>query len=165
MLQACVVAQPIQVPIGNRTFTIPAYNADRWLIALTQERLVEAVIPGMLEGEDASDLVAALMVGEIQQGDLVKAAQEAMASASGRPWWETLRLVGYADQPGGELYGHLLLSGVHPPNVTLAGWCVALFALVVRNKDDKGRNQFEFDLKMPPSNDIEDADNWDAVVW
>jgi hypothetical protein len=167
VLQACVVAQPIEVAIGSigMSFTIPAMNADGWLIALTQERLVEAVIPGLLAPEDASELIAALMTGGVTQHDLVSAAQRAMAAASGRPWWETLRLVGYADQPGGELYGHLLLAGVHPERVTLAGWCVALYALIVRHKDDKERNQFEFDLKMPPSQDIEDVENWDTVVW
>ncbi len=109
--------------------------------------------------------MAGLLSGDVTGVDLQRAACAVIAAVSGRPWWEAVRLVGAVDSSSGELYGHLLLHGVDPGRVTFAGWCAAVYALVTRNMDEKARNQFDFDLKLPPPGEEQEAEGWDTVEW
>jgi hypothetical protein len=163
MLGACVRSDPFPVRVGAFDFVMPAYLADRWLVAVSSE-VVRGVIPGLLTPDDGSLVVAAMMAGELTIQDLERAALDAIAHASGRQWWEAVRLVGWADQSTGEMYGNLILRGVHPDRVTFAAWCAAMLAFVMTGRELKDRQKIEFDLMIPPPSVADETIEWDSGV-
>lgn len=165
MLAPFVRPQPQPLSIGPVEAVMPPYGADVWLVALSGGDPVRDVVPGLLAPGDKVPFAMALVSGGIEYGDIEAAAITAMEAAGARPWWEILRLVGWAAQPGGDLYGHLLLAGVDPARTTLAAWCSALYAMLTRNADEKTRNQLDFDLKVPPEGAQPDAAiGWDTGI-
>lgn len=162
-LAAFVAPRPVTVEVAGRTVTVPAAPAAEWLLALASDGPVYAVIPGMLADDDQAAVTMALLTGQIDGDGLEAAFCTVVADVAGRPWWEAMRLVGHAG--GDEVYGHLLLHGVDPARVTLAGFCSAVYALITQHMEEKSRNQFDFDLKLPPSGVVAEAEDWDTVVW
>jgi hypothetical protein len=162
-LGSAVRAQPFTVTVGGVTVTVEAAMADRWLDAITGNPMT-SVVPGMCSAEDRRAVGLALIGGELSDGDLWEAASAAIAEASGRPWWEAVRLAGIADQ-NRVLLGLMTLEGVHAHTVTLGAWCDAAFVTVLRNMDEKKRTRFEADLMIPPGGSVDDLTSFDAVVW
>lgn len=165
MLAPFVAPQACELHIGPVRAVMRPHGADAWLVALSGEDPVRAVVPGLLEPDAMVAVAVAMASGTARYQDVEAAAFEAIATAAGRPWWEALRLVLWAAQPGSDLYGHLLLAGIDPARVTLAGWCSALYALLTRNADEKARNQLDFDLKAPPAGvETDEVDGWDTGI-
>lgn len=152
---------PVTVHVGPLRVTVPPMTAAGWL-ACIGGRPVEDVIPGSLSPEDRADVAIAMVQGLVTARDVERAAREAMAAASGRTWWETMRIAGGSLHP--TVFGELTLRGVDAERVTLAAWCAAVFALAVRGKDDKERGKFEFDLMRPPPGEKPPPGSG-AIVW
>lgn len=163
MLIACVRSDPFPIRVGTHDFLMPAHLADDWLTALTTH-MVNGVVPGLLSPDDASTVVHELMAGRLTYDDLERAAHEAIGHASGRSWWQAVRLTGWADDRTGEMYGNLILRGVDPSRVTFAAWCAAMLALVMRGRDEKERQKIEFDLMIPPPSVVDEVDDWDSGI-
>lgn len=163
MLSQCVRSDPFPVRIGTLDLTMPAHMADRWLIAVSTDA-VRGVIPGLLNPDDAALIVHALMSGDVAYQDLERAALDCITHVCGRPWWEAVRLAGWADQKSGEMYGNLMLSGVHPDRVTFAAWCAAMLAFVMKGREQKDRQKIEFDLMIPPPMAADEMVDWDTGI-
>lgn len=163
MLGRLVVPCPVTVEVAGRGVVVPAAPAAVWLEAVSSDDPVRSVVPGMLDGEDHASVVLAMLGGRLDDAGLERAFCQVLADVSGRPWWEAMRLIGNASTP--EVWGHLLLNGVDATRVTLAGFCAAVHALVTQHMDEKARNQFDFDLKLPPAGVEAEPEGWDTVVW
>ena len=162
-LGSAVRAQPFTTTIAGVTVTVEAAMADRWLDAIPGNPMT-SVVPGMCSADDRRAISRALIAGAMSDEDLWEAASAAIAEASGRPWWEAVRLAGIADQ-NRHLLGMLTIEGVHAHVVTLGAWCDAAFVMVLRNMDEKKRPRFEADLMIPPGGSVDDLTSFDAVVW
>lgn len=162
MLAEIVTARPITLVVRDVTVTIPPLTAAEWLTAITGNAIT-GIVPGLLVPSDRADLVKALALRQVESGDLQDAARAAIGEASGRPWWEATRIVGAADTRSGEFAGRLLLAGINPQRVTLAGWCAAAYALAVQHMDATSRTKFDMELAVPPAD--ADAGDWDVVQW
>lgn len=164
MLAEILAAPEIDVTVGGETYTIPELPARDWLLALLDDNWVTAVVPGLLD--DPETLTTGLLVGTVDVDELVTAVHAAVAVASGRTWWEAMHLVGISDDDTGAIAGELLLSGINPDRVTLAGWCAAVYQLCVRNQDDKGRTRFDASIALPPPTvNPDEVEDWDTVQW
>lgn len=163
MISAFVRSDPFPVTVGAHTFVMPAYMADQWLTALSPD-LVRGVIPGLLDPDDMALVVTSLMTETISYQDVERAALDAITTASGRPWWEAVKLTGWADSRSGETYGNLLLNGIHPERLTFAAWCAAMLAWVMRGRDEKERMKIEFDLMVPPPMAMDETIEWDSGI-
>lgn len=169
-LSAATVKQEITVAVGRFRFTIPELNADSWIIALASEEPITAVIPGLLNDRDDDKLFELLATGIIQPADLRKAAFYAITKASGRKWWEALKLVGVCSgEDGPEIVGRLVLRGVVPGDMTFGAWCAAVYALCLEGHEDKERIKFKAKLASPPAIEeaLEEADegmSFDSMV-
>ncbi len=164
MLAQCLRALPITVTISGTPHTIPPLSALEWVPAIAED-YVTGVVPGLLEPGDRDALLHAMAVGRVDVDDLRTASRAAITEASGRPWWEAVRLVGAGDDTSGAVVGQLLLAGVDPGRVTLAGWCAAVYALATRGADAKARMKFDAPLQMPPAGVDVDDGQWDTVQW
>ena len=167
MLAESISAQPIPLEVGPLSVTVPALTAAAWLAAISSGR-ASGVIPGLLPPEERAAVVRAMSVREVTVADVQTATRTAIAEATGRPWWEAVKLVGAADDGKGEVLGHLLLGGLDPARVTLGGWCAATYALCVRNLDKDARLKFDVDLAMIPAGvDLSEGESaaWDAIEW
>lgn len=156
ILAASLAPDPIALDVGGRIYTVPAYAADTWISALISDLNVWAVFPGLLEPEEREAVVDGLSDGTMSVADVQKAGFEAVRRASGRPWWEAMRMIGMADAPDGQLVGMLTLKGVNPCTMPLARWLSAVYAIAVQGRDEKELLQFQARLQAPPRG-FEDA--------
>ena len=163
MLAAYLRCAPFPIRVGTHDVQMPAHMADRWLTAMATDT-VRGVVPGLLAPADAAMVVHSLMSGDLTYQELQRAALDAIACAAGRPWWEAMRLAGWADGKSGETYGNLILHGVHPHGVTLAAWCAAMLAYVMRGRELKDRQKIEFDLMVPPPEAVDEIVDWDSGI-
>lgn len=163
MLAACVRSDPFPIRVGEHHFVMPAWDAGAWLTAVSSD-VVRGVVPGLLAPDDAAVVVLDLMLGDLTYDDIQRAALDAIAHASGRPWWEAVRLTGWADSNNGEMYGNLILNGVYPDRVTYAAWCAAMLAFVMRGRELKDRQKIEFDLMIPPPMAADEPVDWDSGI-
>lgn len=71
-----------------------------------------------------------------------------LTEATGRKWWESGRLL--ATSADTEVLGRLVLAGVDPWQRSAGEWAAAVYALCLKDQDQKGRDKFEFTLSLPP---------------
>lgn len=138
---------PIDVDIGNHTYTIPAMPACDWIPILLSDD------PGMdlLDLIDPDDTVMAAMIcGEIDAVAVTETFLEVITLASGRPWWVTLRLLYAAQGAWDTIGGALTLKGVHAASLPLQAWMDALLATVMAHTDPKDQTSMLAKLKAPP---------------
>lgn len=146
---------------------IPAAPASRWLRALTSPHMEAAVLPGMLDERSTRVLLDLLEYERTTLVQLNNAAYRAVSEAAGRDWWVALRLAGSADQEDGNVLGELTLAGIDPERIPFARWCAAVYALLVRNLDDKELMKFQAKLFIVPNLpglELEEAEMDDAQV-
>lgn len=155
--------EPVPVPVGPVTVTVPGLWADRWIEAVSTD-MIAGVLPGMLDADDTHALALARVRGHVTGAHVQDAALQAVKDVSGRPWWEAVRLTGWALAKGGETYGHLVLAGVDPTRVTYAAWCSAVLAHIMTGRDEKERTKVEFSLMIPPPGFEEETDDWDTGI-
>lgn len=155
-LSAATTAQPVVVAVSRSKLTIPPQNATAWILALAGDDPTGSVLPGMLSERDDERLWNLVSTGKADSKDIHKAFCSAVAQASGRKWWETMKLVGMCEGSP-EFIGRLTLKGVDPDTIPFARWCAAVYALAVANADEKGRMKFDAKLAAPPAGvDYED---------
>lgn len=104
----------------------------------------------MMQHDDQIRVIDAMMNGDLDPEALDDAAYAAIKDASGRAWWEAVRLVGAASGESGLLVGQLTLHGVDPERIPFARWCAAAYALLIENRDEKSRLKLDANLSVPP---------------
>lgn len=162
-MSVLVRSDAFPVTVGPHTITIRGAYADTWITALC-ENITTSVIPGMLDRDDVATLAYGLVQGTITEHDIQAAAFEAIRYASGRDWWQAVRLIMSAIQGNAELYGHLVLAGVDPTRITFAAWCSAVFTSLMKNRDTTERAKVEFELMVPPAGIDAEPEGWDTGI-
>jgi hypothetical protein len=140
----------IDVDLGGDTFTVPPRPAVDWFLAILDEETPLPLIPGLMGG-DAEERVADLLLdGTVTAEDIAKRSRELLTAAAGRPWWEADRLIRSSGESWHIIGGELTRLGVDLGKVSLAAALNAIYVICVRTMDEKERNKFDIDLRMPP---------------
>lgn len=142
---------PVSVTLAGVRFTIPARNAAYWIDAVISDQTEISILPGMLEEEHSDYLLDMIQNDRVREKDLLNAAYRALTTAAGRDWWVAIRLTGAVTGETGQVMGELILRGVNPSALTYAHWLDAVYALMVRNMDEKALFKFNASLMLAPS--------------
>lgn len=147
---AALTIWALDVELGGETFTVPARPAADWFIAILSEDVALPLIPGLMEA-GAEDRIAELLLDEAIDIELiVTRSRELLTEAAGRPWWEADRLIRSSAASWHIIGGELTRLGVDLHAVSLAAALNAIYVICVRTMDEKERNKFDLDLRLPP---------------
>jgi hypothetical protein len=140
----------IDVDLGGDTFTVPPLPATSWFLAILDEDTPLPLIPGLLAKEDEECMLDLLLDGTIDTDEIVRRSRELLTEAAGRPWWEADRLIRSSGASWHIIGGELTRLGVDLGAVSLAAALNAIYVICVRTMDEKERNKFDIDLRLPP---------------
>lgn len=140
----------LDVELGGETFTVPALPAADWFIAILDEDTPLPLIPGMMDAAAEEAIGDLLLTGAITPNDVITRSRELLTAASGRPWWEADRLIRSSAASWHIIGGELTRVGVDLHRVSLAAALNAIYVICVRTMDEKERNKFDIDLRLPP---------------
>lgn len=138
------------VDLGGETFVVPPIAADGWFLAVLNTETPLPLIPGLMIGNAEERIEEMLLDGVIDLGDIVTRSRELLAAVAGRPWWEADRLIRSAAESWQVIGGELTRLGVDLGRVSLAAALNAIYVVCVRTMDEKERNRFDIDLRLPP---------------
>jgi len=151
ILNASLAALPVTVAAANRAWMIPSRSATEWIRAVNADECPWSVFPGLLGTSDMRGALDYIAVGAIDDYEARCAGFSAIRQASGRPWWEALRLVGACDDQMGSLMGALCVAGVDPDRIPFARWCAAVYHTMTQGADSKELMKFNAKLQSPPN--------------
>lgn len=140
----------IDVDLAGQTFVVPARPATDWFLAILDEDTPLPLIPGMMEPGSEERINDLLLDDEVDVDLLVTRSREVLTAAAGRPWWEADRLIRSAGASWHIIGGELTRVGVDLDKVSLAAALNAIYVICVRTMDEKERNKFDIDLRLPP---------------
>jgi hypothetical protein len=157
VLSASLSREPIWVECQGRQYVIAYRSASEWISALASDASVWSVFPGMLEPPQEQFVSEGLIYGTVDIAEVRRAGLYAIRQASGRRWWEAIRLVGMVDnsEDMGASMGAMTMAGVDPDVMPFGRWLAAAYWLGVKGRDDKERMMFHARLSMAP--DIPEA--------
>lgn len=138
------------VDLGGETFTVPPRPAVDWFVAILDETTPLPLIPGLMDGDAEERITDMLLSGEIDPQDVITRSRELLTAAAGRPWWEADRLIRSSAESWQVIGGELTRLGVDMGAVSLAAVLNAIYVVCVRTMDEKERNKFDIDLRLPP---------------
>lgn len=139
-----------EVELGGETFAVPPLAAARWFVAILDEDTPLPLIPGLMSGNAEERISDLLLDGKISTDDIVARSRELLTAAAGRPWWEADRLIRSSGASWHIIGGELTRLGVDLGRVPLAAALNAIYVICVRTMDEKERNKFDIDLRLPP---------------
>jgi hypothetical protein len=140
----------LDVELAGETFEVPARPATDWFVAILTEDVTLPLIPGMMADGAEERITDLLLDGEIDIDLLVQRSREMLTEAGGRPWWEADRLIRSSAASWHIIGGELTRLGVDLGKVSLAAALNAIYVICVRTMDEKERNKFDIDLRLPP---------------
>lgn len=140
----------IEVDLGGDTFVVPPRPAVDWFLAILDEDTPLPLIPGLMDSAAEERLSDMLMDGEVTAEDITTRSRELLTAAAGRPWWEADRLIRSSAASWHIIGGELTRLGVDLGRVPLAAALNAIYVVCVRTMDEKERNKFDIDLRVPP---------------
>lgn len=144
---------PIPIHVAGTRLLLPHRPAAVWAAGLDRVDRLAAY----LADDDGRDLLVDLVMAHPQGVDDVKRESlRILGELTGRPWWESGRLISTSVTP--DVLGRLVLAGVDPWARTVGEWCAATYALCVKGQDEKGRLRLDFSLSVPPPGY---EDEWD----
>lgn len=138
------------VDLGGETFTVPPLPAVEWFIAILDEETPLPLIPGLMDSEAEERITDMLWHEEITPQDITTRCRELLTAVAGRPWWEADRLIRSSAASWQIIGGELTRLGVDLTRVSLAAALNAIYVVCVRTMDEKERNKFDIDLRLPP---------------
>lgn len=140
----------IDVELAGEVFTVPPRPAADWFLAILDEDSPMPLIPGLMDA-DADERIGDLLMDEVIDPELiVKRSRELLTEAAGRSWWEADRLIRSSGASWHIIGGELTRLGVDLTTVSLAAALNAIYVICVRTMDEKERNKFDIDLRLPP---------------
>lgn len=140
----------LEVELAGETFMVPARPAVDWFLAILDDEAVLPLIPGMM-GPEAEERIGEMLLDEEIDTDLiVTRSRELLTAAAGRNWWEADRLIRSSAASWHIIGGELTRLGVDLEKVSLAAALNAIYVICVRTMDEKERNKFDIDLRLPP---------------
>lgn len=140
----------IDVELGGDTFTVPPRPAVEWFLAILDEDVPLPLIPGLMDDAAEDRITDLLLEGTVTAELIATRSRELLTEASGRPWWEADRLIRSSGASWHIIGGELTRLGVDLDKVSLAAALNAIYVICVRTMDDKERNKFDIDLRLPP---------------
>jgi hypothetical protein len=138
---------PVTVTVAGQAYTIPPLPAHRWMIAVARGSWMD-IFPGLLDDPDCrvDDL---LLDGLISAGACEKAAKDALAAATGMPWWSARKLiVSTINNPA--ITGALILSGVRFDQVGIGAVAHAAYRVFSKGADSKQLARLDREIQEPP---------------
>lgn len=144
---------PVRVCVGGRDLLLPYRPAAEWMAAT---RRLPGLVSQLATPEQREVLITLVMDQPGAAADLPREGRRILGEATGRKWYQALRLINTAADP--EALGRLLLAGLDPWERTIGEWCAATYALAVKGADEKQRGRLDFRLALPPRGF---EDEWD----
>lgn len=151
----------IDVELAGTIFTVPALSAADWLVAIMDEG-GGSILPGLLPAAQQREVYRMIARGRLEPSEVNRAWRDLLAVATGRTWWSAARLCRSASDPDAWpiVHGRLLTSGVDVQEVSIGGFCNAVFFLLMSGaKDEEERTSARFELELPPPGAEQEA--WD----
>lgn len=136
---------PVDVELSGAVYRIAPHPAIRWIIPIVDQDWF-GIVPGLIDDERLDD---AIFSGKIHYDDCVRAAQDAVSTASGMPWWSCQRLIISAAQLL-DLSGALVIARVDPATISLGAYAQAVYHLLVRDADQKQRDRVDREIETRP---------------
>lgn len=140
----------LDVDLAGETFTVPPVPATDWFVAILDESTPLPLIPGLMDADAEERITDLLLSGAIEPQDITTRSRELLTAAAGRPWWEADRLIRSSAESWQVIGGELTRLGVDLGEVSLAAALNAIYVVCVRTMDEKERNKFDIDLRLPP---------------
>jgi hypothetical protein len=140
----------LDVDLAGETFTVPPRPAADWFLAILDEDTPLPLIPGLMDAGAEERIGDLLLDGDVDAELIVTRSRELLTAAAGRPWWEADRLIRSAGASWHIIGGELTRLGVDLDRVSLAAALNAIYVICVRTMDEKERNKFDIDLRLPP---------------
>jgi hypothetical protein len=140
----------LDVELAGETFMVPARPAVDWFVAILDEDVPLPLIPGLMDADAEERITDLLLDGEVDAELITARSRELLTAAAGRPWWEADRLIRSAAASWHIIGGELTRLGVDLGAVSLAAALNAIYVVCVRTMDEKERNKFDIDLRLPP---------------
>ena len=146
--KAALSVWPVDVVLGGSIFKIGPQPALYWILHILEDDLFGMVMDGV-SSKDYDRIEDEILYGNLTADDCVKSAKDAIAAVSGTYWWSAVKLVIVANQRA-DLCGELCLARVDPSRVSLAAYVSSVYALIVRNADDKQRSKIRMEIEAVP---------------
>lgn len=140
----------LEVELAGKVFEIPPLPAAEWFLAVLSEDAPFPIVPGLMDPNDDERISDLLLADDIDVDLLVTRSREALAAAAGRPWWEADRLIRSSAAEWQIIGGELTRVGVDLEKVSLGAALNAIYVICTRTMDEKERNKFDIDLRLPP---------------
>lgn len=140
----------LEVELAGETFVVPPRPAVDWFVAILDEDTPLPLIPGMMSSNAEERITDLLLDGLLTTEDIVTRSRELLTAAAGRPWWEADRLIRSSGASWHIIGGELTRLGVDLGKVSLGAALNAIYVICVRTMDEKERNKFDIDLRLPP---------------
>lgn len=140
----------LDVELAGETFTVDPRPATDWFVAILDEDVPLPLIPGMCAGDAEERVTDLLLDGLVTPEEIAVRSREMLTAAAGRPWWEADRLIRSSAASWHIIGGELTRLGVDLGAVSLAAALNAIYVICVRTMDEKERNKFDIDLRLPP---------------
>jgi hypothetical protein len=141
---------PVVVMVGGQDYEFPAATAADWLSVLMVEQVdLDDVVRYM--AQDGEGLLYREDIG----AELYDIVLEVIDQVSGRPWWQTMRLISVASANWNVVGAEMLYRGVLPDQMSLSGWLDVLLIVILRLMDPKDVTMFTLQLENPPVQAIE----------
>lgn len=140
----------LEVELAGETFVVPPRPAVEWFLAILDEDVPLPLIPGLMDSDAEERIVDLLLDEQVSAEDIAVRSRELLTAAAGRPWWEADRLIRSSGASWHIIGGELTRLGVDLNAVSLAAALNAIYVICTRTMDEKERNKFDIDLRMPP---------------
>jgi hypothetical protein len=140
----------LDVELAGETFVVPARPAVDWFLAILDEEVPLPLIPGMMDDAAEERITDMLLDGEVDAEEIAVRSRELLTAAAGRPWWEADRLIRSSGASWHIIGGELTRLGVDLGKVSLGAALNAIYVICTRTMDEKERNKFDIDLRLPP---------------
>lgn len=139
---------PISVEYGGDHYLFRLVHADEWMSAMASAAWPVHVLY-TAEPDSYEQFVTRVEDGALGRDDLEPIARKVLAEASGRTWWQAMRLMN-AVLGSDRVAGAVLSTGVDPSRMTLAAFLAVVFSCLTRDRKPEDVMQLEAELMAPP---------------
>lgn len=152
------------VPLTDQSVRVPYRPAEAWISAL-QESGPGTVLLSLAGTTSAESLLDGMADGELDHQEVAAASHRLIEYATGRKWWEAVRLLAASVRP--DVLGRTVLAGMDPWSLTPGQWCAGVYAIFTDGLDKDGLFKFDAMLGDPPEGVEDDdwaTDDFDSMV-
>lgn len=140
---------PISTEYRGDQYVFGSLHADEWLDIMASPvwplRVLHAAEP-----ESYERFTTLVEDGTLGREDLEPLARRVLAEASGRTWWQAMRLMN-AVIGSDRVAGIVLSTGIDPSRMTLAAFLAVVFSCLTRDRKPEDVMQLEAELMAPPA--------------